>query len=139
MIGQGLKKSLGWLTGGSQPDGGKKPGVIVTTVAEPVIRYVNVFLAEVVSKKRETTLRASQKLPSLPGRGSAPPPFAQVINRLKVLSGLDPIMYQKVVSGGFEHRMRDHSCRITATFSDSGSDPWCRVAVARGDVAHRNG
>ena len=132
MIGQGLRNSLSWLTTVARSDGGRKSGVIVTAAAEPIVRYLNVFLAGLVAKRAEATLRASQDLPSLPGCEDDPPPFSQVANRLKVLSGLDPVPYQKVVSGSFEHTMRDRCWRLVATFSDGGNDPWFRVAVAEG-------
>lgn len=139
MIGQSIMNSLRRLTSDSRSNSGTRSGVIVTPVVEPVIRYLNVFLADLVAKTAEITVCASQNFPPLPGYRDEVPLFTQVTNRLKVLSNLDPLTYKKIVNGSFEHKVRDRCYCIVATFSDCEGDPWCRLAVAQGIAKPREG
>jgi hypothetical protein len=131
-IGQCIKKAVNWLNASPKENQRRTSGMIVSPATTPVSRYLKSLLSEIVTSGREATLNASEGLPSVSGYKDAPPPFGQVVNRLKVLSGLDPLPYRKVVSGGFEHTVRDHSFRIATTFNDGGNDAWCRVTVAKG-------
>jgi len=103
--------------------------VIVPSAAPPAVGYVSALLAELGVSGRELTLRASEGLPRFPGAPSDFPPFVMVVNRLKVLAGLDPIAYPRPVKGAFDTTIRDRRLRIAASFDDGAKDPWCRVSM----------
>ena len=102
---------------------------MVTSAESPAVRYVNALLADLAEKQTEATLCESENLPAVRGNVGDPPPFNQVVNRLKFLSGLDPITYSRPVSGSFRHAVRSRAWQVVTSFEDRGNSPSCRVAV----------
>jgi hypothetical protein len=56
--------------------------------------------------------------------------FDQIINRLKIMSGLDPISYTEVKEGC--HKLLIHGKSYTANmiFDDSADDPICQIRMS---------
>jgi hypothetical protein len=56
------------------------------------------------------------------------PTFDVVVNRLKFLSGLNPVNYPRPVRGSFQRVMRGRAWQFTVEFNDGGKVPFCRIA-----------
>ena len=133
-IGRRIMDGLRRLSDEPQPQAERVSRLIVSDPIPPAVSYVNALLTELVATRGAVTLRASERLPVPAGERANVPVFALVMNRLKVLSGLDPIVYPQAITGKFDFTVRDRTVRIATTFDDGQRDPWCRVAVADGSV-----
>jgi hypothetical protein len=90
--------------------------------------YVDALLALMV-KKSQLTLRLTASEP-LPAIGASPAPsFQAVVNRLKVLSRLNPVVYAKPVQGKIEVTHRAHVLVYTTVFDDKADAPACVITL----------
>jgi hypothetical protein len=73
-------------------------------------------------------LRNSEKLEplTLDGETFQPPTLAQVSNRLKVMSGLNPVNYKTETRGNIRLTIMDKEYIVRTTFNDE-SDDLCRI------------
>jgi hypothetical protein len=97
----------------------------------PAERYVNLFLVDMLEAERwSCSARSSEALPTI--KGHEPPQFARFRNRLKIMGGLDPVVYPAPRAGKIDLVILDRSlegkwydCHYTVRllFNDLGDDP----------------
>jgi hypothetical protein len=117
---------------------GKSKGVpgtlkMVTPDSPPAIRYVNLLLYHMVKNDTDTQiLREAESLPSLAGELGAvsPPPLDRLLNRLKVLSGLNPVTYPAPVEGSIPLCIGGEMFRAKTFFDDASNDR-CRISMTK--------
>lgn len=100
------------------------------------IDYVEWLLQHMLSASRmELMIDTDQELPGngpLPEDVTPPPciPDAQtVINRLKILSGVNPVMQTKTVEGTFERPRVHHALVFTSRFQDTDMKSTCALRL----------
>lgn len=91
--------------------------------------YVD-WLPRYVMRKSWTEVTIDTSCP-LPGSDEAPcvPDHAAVLNRLKILCGLNPFRFPEPVDGNFERHLANHTIRISARFSDQDVGSTCRLRL----------
>ncbi len=111
---------------------GDKPGASEQPTA---IDYVEWLLKYMLSTSRtELTIDTSRALPgSFQASNTASPPCipdAQaVVNRLKILSGVNPVRQSKIIEGSFE-RPRTHDAILVSTqFQDTDEKSICSIRL----------
>lgn len=129
MIGRRFKDFLSRAAGEPHAPPRARSGVISVQPGTPAVRYVNALLSHTAEKRAEMTLRGPDTLPTLVGANEEVPTFSVVVNRLKFLSGLDPVNYPRPVRGSFRHVMRGRAWQIMTEFNDGGEAPSCRIAA----------
>jgi hypothetical protein len=104
--------------------------VSVKEPVHPAKQYVNGFLFEMLqAETRSCRVQLSGKLPIV--LGQQPPEFARFRNRLKIMAGLDPVIYPMPRAGSFNvmiNRQVDgqwYECyyAVRMLFDDSANDP----------------
>jgi hypothetical protein len=83
----------------------------------------------------ELTIDTTRTLPGAaepPGTDSPPciPNPQAVINRLKLLSGLNPIRYAQPVAAGFEKQRAHHTLVIATRFHDGSDRAACTIKLS---------
>ena len=76
------------------------------------------------------TLQRSKGIPAMAWEGHLPPggfDFDKIINRLKVLSGLDPVTFKQPRDGKTTLLINGTPCSVSATFVDSDADSLCTI------------
>jgi hypothetical protein len=114
-------------------------GELVDTT--PVKSYLNLLLIEMAGHgEEELMLRQSTPLPWPEGYDEEElPAFSTVINRLKVMSGLDPVIYHAPREGKIEEigiRLQDdkmHSFALRTRFDDISGDRTVHLRLERLD------
>jgi hypothetical protein len=100
--------------------------------------WVNLFLLDMFRSKRESvTLNRSQGIPSIPLEDEVPEgglDFDKIMNRLKVMSGLDPIVYRTRREGKFSLGVSGIYYTARTTFVDSDKDSMCTITISKGKV-----
>lgn len=103
---------------------------MIKDITEPTRRYVAAFLDRILHGKSASC--AARKSVPLPSIGDLDvPPFEQFRNRLKVMAGLDPVLYKEPRTGNVEvvfERQSGSACMdtrysIKLRFVDVGDDP----------------
>ena len=102
----------------------------------PVIRYVNMLLTDMVARDLPSvTLRPTECPPILEHSKSSgpkdPPEFQKLVNRLKIMSGLNPVQSPTPISGSFDLSLGDNSFTVTIHFEDKTEDPFCTIELER--------
>ena len=101
----------------------------------PVIHYVNLVLYDAITRGQSTLLfTRSVPLPAPPdprGDPTKPPEFGPFVNRLKVMSGLDPVKNQDPLERKFKLIVAGQPYILTTHFEDNASDPFCRVEIQK--------
>jgi hypothetical protein len=97
----------------------------------PLVRYVNCILIDMHQRGMSSReLRQSEPLPSLDTlRCSTPTDFSHVLNRLKVMSDLNPVTYPEPVDGRFKVQMLGKRFKVEARFDDNPEDPYVRLEM----------
>lgn len=99
------------------------------------IDYVEWLLKGMLrSSRTELTVDTARPLPDvglLPNAGPAPctPKTSLVINRLKVLSDVSPVMRSSTGQGRFERPLSSHSLVVTTQFRDEGDRSTCSIRL----------
>ena len=115
----------------------KKTGAESGAVAEPTaVDYVEWLLQYMLGTSRMTlTIDTTQGLPGsgqIPD-GLSPPPClpeaAVVLNRLKILSGVNPIKQAKPVDGKFERPRKHLSIFVATHFQDDDAKSTCTIRL----------
>jgi hypothetical protein len=77
--------------------------LIEAAADNPVKRYVNLLIMDMVAREiAERTFSEAELPPGFEDFDDTLPQFAVVVNRLKVMSGLDPVMYKMPREGRIE-------------------------------------
>ena len=105
--------------------------------AEPTaVDYVEWLLQHMLNtSKIELTIDTSRPLPGSvqrPGDANPPPPIpapAVVINRLKILSGVNPFKQAKAVEGTFERPRKHVAIIATCRFQDDDAKSTCSIRL----------
>jgi len=102
----------------------------------PVKVWVNYLLLHMSRSHIESlTLSRSQGIPSIPLEDRVPEgalDFAKIINRLKVMSGLDPVVFTTQRKGKIPLMVGGTDYTVTTTFIDSDNDSKCTIALSKG-------
>ena len=86
----------------------------------PAKRYTNLLLMDMLAKGlQERTLSADEPLPGFEHFDNTLPQFAVVVNRLTVMSGLDPIQYKTPRDGRFDLIVQGAPFGVFARFDDA--------------------
>jgi hypothetical protein len=110
--------------------------------AQPtVVDYVDWLFEHMLRTSRtELTLDTGATVPGAAPGVSQPPPClpepAAVINRLKLLAGLNPVAYPGLVEGHFEKERSGYTLRVSAAFRDTPDRASCtlRIRVKKASV-----
>jgi len=96
---------------------------------------VNLFLLHLCRDSGGShTLRKSKGIPPIPHDEEVPPggfDFDRIINRLKVMSGLDPVICKEPRKGKISLDISGISYHLDTTFVDSGDDSRCEIIARR--------
>jgi hypothetical protein len=133
----GFKSLLGSLRNALVPGAGgpntakgrTRSRVVIVPPKSTVVRYVDRLVAVLADEGRDVTLRASQPLTRWAAEDGEPPSFQQVLNRLKVQCGLNPLAYPEAIRGRFAVVLGRRTLEVTGYFDDRGADPLCRLSV----------
>lgn len=100
-----------------------------------VIRWVNMFLYDMRSRGvGMVTLNESEPLPLVPdprGGECVAPEFSKVMNRLKIMSGLNPIRCQEPVQGTVEVTMGAELHIVTISFDETRESASCNIEIRK--------
>ena len=106
------------------------------TESSPGKVWVNLFLLDLFRRKIEScTLSRSQGIPSIPFEEEVPEggfDFTKIINRLKVMSGLDPVVFKTQQEGKIPLGIGGIYYTATTTFVDSDKDSKCTITISKG-------
>ena len=103
----------------------------------PAEHYANVFLVNLLTTDTSAiTVRSSEPLPALAGVEYVPD-FARFRNRLKIMAGLDPVIYPTPRTGSFQvatERQVDgewylYRHTLHLLFTDAGTDPSVEIRI----------
>ena len=104
-------------------------------VQPTAIDYVEWLLKHLLRTSRtELTLDTSRALPGSDQTASDDPPPCMpdtqaVINRLKILSGVNPVKQTKRVEGAFERPRTHHTVHVTTQFQDDAQRSVCVIRM----------
>jgi hypothetical protein len=108
----------------------------LTESSPPAKRWVNCLLEHMFRTKIESfVLSRSEGIPSIPfddGLLEGELNFTQIINRLKVMSGLDPVVFKTQREGKVPLNIGGIDYTATTTFIDSDEDSKCSIAMSKG-------
>jgi len=114
-----------------------KPSLNQKEGTSEAIRYVN-FLLYNMFQNREAVRILRRSEPPLPltvsGKQRAAPSFDELINRLKILTRLEPVMSPTPKSGTTSLVIRLIECELHCRFDDH-SDECCRIELKRKESA----
>jgi len=103
--------------------------------ASPAKAWVNLFLLHMCRDSvGSLTLQRSKGIPPIPLEEEVPSggfDFDRIVNRLKVLAGLDPVIYKKPRKGSISLCIAGTWYQVNATFVDSVSDSCCEITAHR--------
>ena len=102
----------------------------------PAKTWVNLLLLHMYQHSVDRlTLRRSQGIPSIPVRGEDLPlaelDFDKIINRLKVLSGLDSVTFREARRGKIRLCIGGVWYRVDTVFTDTAADSQCEITMQR--------
>ncbi|MCU0917278.1 MAG: hypothetical protein MUC88_22345, partial [Planctomycetes bacterium] len=100
----------------------------------PAKHWVNLLLLHMYHSVDHLTLRRSQGIPSLPLDDDLPLAeldFDKIINRLKVLSGLDPVTFREPRRGKVRLCISGTWYRVDTVFTDTAADSQCEITMQR--------
>lgn len=104
--------------------------------ASPSKVWVNLFLLHLCRDSESSfTLQKSKGIPPIPFEEEVPPggfDFDKIMNRLKVMAGLDPILYKEPQKGKISLCICGVWHHLDTTFVDSVDDSQCEITAHRG-------
>jgi hypothetical protein len=102
----------------------------------PAKYWVNLLLMHMCRDSVSSfTLQKSKGIPPIPGEEHMPPggfDFDKIINRLKVMSDLDPVTFKEPRHGKIALLVHGTSYNVSTTFVDSVADSQCTIMVHPG-------
>lgn len=107
----------------------------------PVIRYVNMILYQMHEHgTMSRALRKSEPLPDISEFGDdlCAPPLDAVVNRLKVMSAKNPVVYPEPIEGEFQVQVGGAEHRVRCTFNDN-ADERCTLTMKKREDAQQIG
>ena len=100
----------------------------------PVRTWVNLFLMHMHKEHLENVvLKKSEGIPPISYEDEVPEggfDFDKIINRLKVMSGLDPETFKKPREGNIRVNISGRDYIIKTTFLDSYDDSKCEITMS---------
>ena len=103
--------------------------------SSPPIRYVNIMLCQMCKAHAPVRiLHSGEALSpvSLGGCTIEPPSLATVLNRLKVMSGLNPVHFDSEVHGKIQLRIGSQDFLLRTTFNDDAEEQ-CKIEFLNTD------
>ena len=111
------------------------------SAASPAKVWVNLLLLHICKDSGSSlTLQKSKGIPSIPLEEEVPPgelDFDRIINRLKVMAGLDPVTYREPRKGRISLTIGGTWYHGNATFVDSVADSQCEITADKGGWQER--
>ena len=108
----------------------------ILSAAFPAKTWVNLLLLHMSKDSLSTyTLKQSQGIPPVPHEEDLPDgeiSFERIINRLKVMAGLDPIKFTEPKKGSFSICVQGHWFTFNTIFNDSSDNPTCSITMFKG-------
>lgn len=105
------------------------------TEASPAKTWVNLFLLHLCEDPSGSfTFQKSKGIPPVSHEEEVPPggfDFDKIINRLKVMAGLDPVVYAEPRKGRISLCIQGIGYHLDTTFVDSSTDSRCEIAAHR--------
>lgn len=105
--------------------------------ASPSKTWVSLFLLHLCKDLGSSlTLQKSKGIPPIPFEEEVPPggfDFDQIMNRLKVMAGLDPVLYKEPQKGKISLCICGIWHHLDTTFVDSVDDSRCEITAHRGE------
>jgi hypothetical protein len=102
----------------------------------PVKAWVNLLLLHMFRSHIESlTLSRSKGIPSIPLEEEVPEgafDFDKIVNRLEVMSGLDPVVFRIQREGKIPMIIGGKDFTVTTTFVDPDEDSRCSIVVCKG-------
>jgi hypothetical protein len=104
----------------------------------PARTWVNLFLLHMYKDDIDVfPLQKSKGIPPLPpimedDLPSGELSFDSILNRLKVLSGLDPVQFKEPKHGSVSLVVSGKSVAVETTFCDSDDNPRCTITMTKG-------
>ena len=108
--------------------------LIQTTKRDPVVRYVDRLLTDLIEQDPPTiTIRSSTPPPAVSGAGNGQPvpSYTDVVNRFKFLANLNPMTYPEPMDRQFEWKRGTQAFVGQVRFEDRASDPFCTIELRR--------
>jgi hypothetical protein len=100
----------------------------------PAKAWVNLLLLHILKNDLGTfTLEKSKGIPAIPLEEEVPDgelSFEGIINRLKIMSGLDPIKYKDQQSGSIQIGFGGLWYIANTIFNDSSNNPSCSITLS---------
>lgn len=104
--------------------------------ASPVKTWVNLLLLHISRESVNSfTLNRSNGIPPIPFDEEVPPggfDFDKIINRLKVMSNLDPVHFKTPRKGAIHLTIHGIQCKVDLTFFDSQANSRCEMTMHKG-------
>jgi hypothetical protein len=101
----------------------------------PAKEWVNLLFMHMFKTHLESfTLKKSEGIPPIPLEDELPEgelDFNKIINRLKVMSGLDPTTFKKTYEGNIRMCVHGIWCTVKTTFVDSDDDSKCEITISK--------
>jgi len=101
----------------------------------PAKKWVNLFLQHMFESHLVSfTLKKSEGIPSIPLEDKLPEgelDFIKIINRLKVMSGLDPVTFKKPHEGNIPIGIHGIWYTAKTAFIDSEDDSKCEITISK--------
>ena len=99
----------------------------------PAKKWVNLFLQHMFeSHLKSVILKKSEGIPPIHLEDELPEgelDFNKIINRLKVMSGLDPVIFKKLYEGNIPMCIYGIWYNAKTTFIDSDNDSKCEITI----------
>jgi hypothetical protein len=97
----------------------------------PIKSWVALLIFNMFKNNLERfTLEKSKGIPPLPSEEELPEgdlDFCKIINRLKIMSGLDPVLFKQQRQGSIDLLVNGVKCEFLTTFLDSDSGSKCEI------------
>lgn len=106
---------------------------------DPVIRYVNMVIVDMIAREETERRLDDTNLPVLEYRNKLPvepPDFGPVSNRLKVMCGLNPERYREPVGGTVDLTLGGESYTLHIHFEEHEPEPFCKITVEQEGSQH---
>ena len=100
--------------------------------SNPVILYVNLLLFDMIARDEKTMVLKESSMPILQHKQKLPvdpPDFDPIVNRLKIMSGLNPVKYREPVDGTTSLTVAGTPYKVTTRFEDHDPEPFCTITL----------
>jgi len=100
--------------------------------SNPVIQYVNLLIVDMIARDEKSMVLKESTVPILQYKQKLPvdpPDFDPILNRLKIMSGLNPVKYPEPVDGTMSLTIGGTPYNVTTHFEDRDPEPFCTITL----------